>query len=162
MKTASTWLMGVCLVCVCASAIGCNGSNVGDAPAASQTSQPLSLGFSAAKRPTAKLKIGESCTAYEGNSACEGELCLRIAPGFPPKGFCTLKCPPGDDSVCPDGPGPWRCTQVFPSADGWACVPDQSHVSAVATRKGSPVPPPPRRPASPEPSKADLLDGGAR
>ena len=142
---------------------GCNeGAEPGraGAPAHSgQHQQPLTNSFVSAALPTKKLQVGEECTQYEGSSACESDLCLRVAPGFPPKGFCTLKCPPGDDTVCPDGPYEvWRCVQFFPSgADGWACAPVVTHASVVATLRGAKVPLPPKALAVAE---ALGMDGG--
>lgn len=116
---------------------------------------PLTDHFVSALAPAGKLEVGEECTQFQGNSACESDLCLRVAPGFPPKGFCSIRCSPGDDDACPDAPTAWRCQQLFPSPDGWACAPHKSHASAKATRKGAKVFGPPR--ATPGAS----ADGGA-
>jgi hypothetical protein len=113
------------------------------------------LGLSAA--PAKKLDVGEECTAYEGSAACKSDLCLRVARGFPPKGFCTVTCEPalgGKD--CPDGPGPaWRCEQTWPSEFGWFCVPPKQHAGQQVKLKGAAVPlPKPRSLASSQRSNA--------
>ena len=94
--------------------------------------------------PLFKLPVGAECTQYKGNSACQSGLCLRVTPGSPaahlrPKGFCSVRCS-NYDRRCPDG---WKCTQAYPSNDGWVCAPAKTWTSAEATHQGGPVPLPP-------------------
>ena len=73
--------------------------------------QPISEDVEFASSPWTKLGAGEDCTPFEGNTGCASDLCLRIAPGFPPKGVCSLKCPAGDDGACPALP---TCGPLYP------------------------------------------------
>lgn len=106
--------------------------------------QPLSPHYASTAAPFKKLEVGEDCTAFEGNSGCETDLCLRVAPGIPSRGFCSIKCAPGDDGSCPDAPASWQCRQIFPSSDGWVCAPPNTHKSGKATRRGKKVEAPAR------------------
>jgi hypothetical protein len=115
----------------------------------SHDGKPLTNNLKGAPLPQVKLQVGQECTQFEGNAACESDLCLRVAPGIPPKGFCSIRCNAGDDSNCPDAPSQFRCAQVFPSDNGWLCVPPSSHLSAVETLRGVKVPLPVPR-AGPE------------
>ena len=90
--------------------------------------------------PAKPLDVGEDCSAYEGNDACGSKLCLRVKPGLPPTGFCSIRCRPDDVDGCPDGPTRWRCSAVWPGPEGFVCTPEQTWKGARATWKGGPVP----------------------
>jgi hypothetical protein len=92
--------------------------------------------------PSIRLKIGEDCSQYDGNDACvTGSVCLRVKPGIPPKAFCSIRCSPQGTALCPDGPTTsWACRQIWPSDQGWFCVPDLQWTGGRATYKGGSVP----------------------
>lgn len=91
--------------------------------------------------PDQKLPIAGDCSAFEGSTGCLSGLCLRVAPGFPPRGVCSQRCGPIDsvpslpdggstpadarvDIDCPVVNGrKWFCLQVMPGRSGLACVP---------------------------------------
>ena len=100
--------------------------------------QPLTEQVAMTSAPFSKLDVGEECTQYAGNEGCRSGLCLRVSPGFPPKGFCSIPCDPADSDSCPDGPTPWQCLQAYPG--WWVCAPAQTHASAVATLRGNTMP----------------------
>lgn len=122
---------------------GC--SRPADPAQAERSAQPLSDRFQGLTAPAVKLDVGEDCTEYAGNEACESDLCLRVEPGDPetglkPRGFCSIACDPdAADPECPDGPQAWRCTQVWPSTKGWFCAPPKTWSHGKATRHGTKV-----------------------
>lgn len=71
------------------------------------------------------LGLGSDCTRYEGNTGCASGLCLRILPGLPPTGVCSRRCDPGrrDDCAFPGAARNFECKQLWPSDQGWMCVP---------------------------------------
>ncbi len=94
------------------------------------------------KGPSAKLEVGEDCSAFEGNDACAQGLCLRVEAGLPRKGFCTVRCKPDDANGCPDAPSKWLCRQIWPSDEGWVCVPDKNWTGRKASFPGGRIPAP--------------------
>jgi hypothetical protein len=146
----------VCALSV-ALAVGCNQDPKDNGHEATKAPEPLNerMGLTSAK-PSTRLEIGEECTQFADNDACKSGLCLRTEPGFPPKGFCSNKCKPNAlDDGCPDSPSRWQCSQLWPSADGWFCVPRKGWVSAKATHNGL------AQPTSGQPSViAPTIDGG--
>lgn len=92
------------------------------------------MGLQAA--PPTRLSLGEDCSRYEGSTGCASGLCLRMQPGFPPKGYCSQRCGPvftpnsvdggleqTGDIACPTVAGEkWACHKIMPTADGFACV----------------------------------------
>ena len=80
--------------------------------------------------PRVKLSFSSDCTEYEGNTACLSDLCLRLTPGFPPRGVCSQRCRPSDALPCPTR---WECKQVWPSENGWVCAPPAPPASVLNT-----------------------------
>lgn len=153
-RVYSGWLLGIFLGLVVACDEGLSvGGHVSE-----QDQQPLNerMGLSAAA--STKLDVGEDCSAFEGNDACSSGLCLRVAPGFPPKGFCSVSCTPDpSDDGCPDGPqGKWGCTQLWPTEQGWFCMPGKGWTADKATHKGGPV----TGRKAPGPHGGPVLDAG--
>jgi hypothetical protein len=67
--------------------------------------------------PGATKQLGEDCQK-EGRSTCLSGLCLHVGAG-PEEGYvCSRSCT--GDGECPAS---WRCLQVYPSPEGWLCVP---------------------------------------
>jgi hypothetical protein len=135
------WLRRSCAIaCALSAWSGCSRESE---QSASRT-QPLTERFEAAPAPASKLDVGEECTEFRGNEGCASDLCLRVEPGDPergmkPRGFCTIACDPNaQDPGCPDGPA-FRCSQIWPSEQGWFCAPPRGWSSGKATRHGRPV-----------------------
>lgn len=104
--------------------------------------QPISMRTGLEEQgPSTKLEVGEDCTQYPGSTGCKSGLCLRVAPGLPPRGFCSIQCIPDRvDNGCPNEPGSeWRCAQLWPTEQGWFCVPGASWTSRAATYRGGAV-----------------------
>jgi hypothetical protein len=94
--------------------------------------------------PSPKLPIGGDCTEYEGSTGCASEVCLRLTPGFPPRGVCSVRCGPVEPTPSlPDGGSTpaderaplgcpvvkgeqWVCEQVLPRRTGFLCLPPRS------------------------------------
>ena len=118
MKTVLLRALAIALGCL---AFGCSQIDAREAP---PRRTPLSERQGLQPAPAAKLDIGGDCSAFEGNQGCRSDLCLRLTPGFPPRGVCSQRCPPGDDTACPLRNGArWKCVQIWPSDEGWACAP---------------------------------------
>lgn len=139
-------ICGALLACACAK------EPARDAPPPLTATQGLT-----AKPPAALLDVGEDCSKFAGNDACAQGVCLRVLPGIPPTGYCSVSCKPDEADACPDGPTPWACQQIWPSEQGWFCVPDLKWKGQRATLKGKPMP----VKVSAAPAPAAVSDGGA-
>src|SRR4051794_19596768 len=74
---------------------------------------PLSERQGLQPAPATRLGFAADCTQFEGNQGCASDLCLRLLPGFPSRGVCSVKCRPEDGTSCPVAKGErWICKQV--------------------------------------------------
>lgn len=112
----------------------CNEPVASDVP---RTQVPLSERQGLQAAPARKLDFGSDCTAFAGNEGCVSDLCLRLNPGFPPRGVCSQKCSPTDDRSCPIRNGTrWDCKQVWPSETGWVCAPPRGAAEFAVPQAG--------------------------
>lgn len=130
------WAVGILLA---VAFLGCSPQ----AKAPAEPPPPLSArtGLTAAS-PATLLEVGEDCSQHASNDACAQGLCLRVEAGVPRKAFCTVRCRPADDNGCPNAPTPWSCRQIWPSEEGWVCLPQRSWTGGRATFPGGRVPDP--------------------
>lgn len=135
------WMMATSVLAACS-------SEAKKAPPPPMLSERLGL----RAPPEEKLPVGGDCTAFEGSSGCASNLCLRLTPGFPPRGVCSMRCgaveptsslndgglslaeAPTPDVPCPIVEGrQWVCEQILPRRSGFVCVPPRSALGIASS-----------------------------